>query len=86
MRLLEEIGGNITGKGKFEKRLEEENKKCTFRAFASRAKKESKKHHNCTIFVGIGTQYGRSNSKKKANDYHTIEVQNHPDLKFKKQD
>ena len=42
MRLLEEIGGNVTGKGKFEKRLEEENKKCTFRAFASRAKKSYK--------------------------------------------
>ena len=57
-----------------------------FKMTESILKKESKKHHNCTIFVGIGTQYGRSNSKKKANDYHTIEVQNHPDLKFKKQD
>ena len=27
-------------------------------------KKDSKKHHNCTIFVGIGTQYGHSKSKK----------------------
>ena len=31
-------------------------------------KKESKKHHNCTIFVGIGTQYGHSNLKKKTKE------------------
>ena len=56
MRLFEEIGGNVTGNGLWQKR--QEKKKITLRAFASRAKNQA---------FGIKTNnIGKSNKKKKS--------------------